>query len=80
MKEQQFQQFAIVQGNTASDLTDKLNSKLLELKDKEPTVDERTKRGKCPCAKYGIAFSDGAVCDNFFRMLNDGGFELCLKK
>ena len=36
MKEQQFQQFAIVQGNTASDLTDKLNSKLLELKDKEP--------------------------------------------
>lgn len=80
MKEQQFQQFAIVQGNTASILTEKLNSKLLELKDKEPTVDERTKRGKCPCAKYGIAFSDGAVCDNFFRMLNDGGFELCLKK
>lgn len=60
MKEQQFQQFAIVQGNTASDLTDKLNSKLLELKGKEPTVE--------------------AVCDNFFRMLNDGGFELCLKK
>ena len=80
MKEQQFQQFAIVQGNTASILTEKLNSKLLELKDKEPTVDERTKRGKCPGAKYGIAFSDGAVCDNFFRMLNDGGFELCLKK
>lgn len=130
MKEQQFQQFAIVQGNTASDLTEKLNPKLLELKDKEPTVefdgltariryfesvsvpedladeykmhgldlkcsvcpffepiekadgttDERTKRGKCPCATYGIAFSNGAVCDNFFRLLNDGGFELCLKK
>ncbi len=130
MKEQQFQQFAIVQGNTASNLTEKLNSKLLELKDKEPTVefdgltariryfesvsvpedltdefkmkgidlkcascpffepmekadgtvDERAKRGKCPCAKYGIAFSDGPVCDTFFKMLNDGGFELCLKK
>ena len=130
MIEQQYQQYAIVQSNTASTLTEKLNQKLRELKDKEPSVefdgltarikyletvlvpedladeykmrgldlkcavcpffepmekadgtkDERAKRGKCPCAKYGIAFSDGPVCDNFFRMLNDGGFELCLKK
>lgn len=82
MKEQQFQQFAIVQGNTASILTEKLNQKLLfePMEKGDRTVDERTKRGKCPCAKYGIAFSDGAVCDNFFRMLNEGGFELCLKK
>ena len=109
MIEQQYQQYAIVQSNTASTLTEKLNQKLRELKDKEPsvefdgltarikyletvlvpedladeykmhgidlkcascpffeplektdgTVDERAKRGKCPCAKYGIAFSDG---------------------
>lgn len=130
MKQQQYLQYAIVQGNTAETLTDKLNAKLQELKDKDPsvefdgltaricyterfdvpedledefglmglrmtcsmcpffeptekkdgTVDERTKRGKCPCANYGIAFSNGPVCDTFFKMLNDGGFELCLKK
>ena len=80
MKQQQYLQYAIVQGNTAETLTDKLNAKLQELKDKDPSVDDRTKRGKCPCAKYGIALSDGAECDNIFRMLIDGGFELCLKK
>lgn len=130
MKEQQYQQYAIVQGNTAASLSDKLNQKLKELKDKEPTVefdgltariqymetvsvpedledeyrlkgvhlkcadcpffepmeksdgtpDERAKKGKCPCASFGITFTDSHVCETFFNMLNDGGFELCLKK
>ena len=38
MKEQSYQQYAIVQADTASLLTDKLNTKLRELKDKDPTV------------------------------------------
>jgi len=130
MKEQSYQQFAIVQANTASTLTDLLNSKLKELKDKDPvvtfdgltariqyterinipedledmyrlkgvsltcgscpffeptkkgdgTTDERTKKGKCPCASYGIAFEDGPVCETLFKMINSGEVGLCLKK
>ena len=33
-----YQQFAIVQGDTAQQLTERLNAKIIELKDKDPTV------------------------------------------
>ena len=33
-----YQQYAIVQGDTAQTLTERLNAKLIELKDKDPTV------------------------------------------
>lgn len=39
MKEQSYQQFCIVQADTATILSERLNSKLLELKDKNPTVE-----------------------------------------
>ena len=38
MREQSYQQYAIVQANSAITLTDLLNSKLRELKDKDPIV------------------------------------------
>ena len=38
MREQSYQQFAIVHADSASILTERLNEKLKELKDKEPTV------------------------------------------
>lgn len=130
MLEKTYLQYAIVEGDSASLLSDKLNEKLRELKDKEPkvtfdgltariayterieipedlseaysmnkvtltcsrcpffepiekqdgTIDKRRKRGKCPAAKYGIAFSDGPACETLFQMLNDGGVELCFAK
>jgi hypothetical protein len=130
MREQSYQQYAIVQANSATTLTDLLNSKLRELKDKDPivtfdgltariqyteridvpedledeyrlkgvslkcgscpffepteksdgTTDGRTKRGKCPCATYGIAFVDGPACETLFKMINSGEVGLCLKK
>lgn len=130
MLQKSYQQFAIVEADSASLLSDRLNEKLRELKDKEPNVvfdglmarisyierieipedlseeyavkgvrltcsrcpffepiekqdgtpDKRRKRGKCPCAKYGIAFSDGPACETFYQMLNEGGFELCFAK
>lgn len=130
MREQSYQQYAIVQANSAAILTDLLNSKLKELKGKDPkvefdgltaricyterfdvpedlgeeyslvgvnlkcsdcpffepvektdgTVDERRKWGKCPCAEYGRAYSDGAACETLFKMLNGGEIKLCLKK
>lgn len=39
MREQSYQQFAIVQADSATILTERLNEKLKELKDKEPTVE-----------------------------------------
>lgn len=130
MREQSYQQFAIVQANSASVLADRLNVKLKELKDKDPvvsfdglsaricyteheevaedlgdafalhgvyltcsrcpffeaetkadgTVDERKKVGKCPCAEYGKAYSDGPVCEMMLKMLNEGEIGLCLVK
>lgn len=38
MRRESYQQFAIVQGDTAQLLTDRLNAKLYELKEKRPTV------------------------------------------
>ena len=38
MRRMSYQQFAIVQGDSAQQLTDRLNRKLYELKDKDPTV------------------------------------------
>ena len=38
MKEGSYQQFAIVQGDTAEQLTDRLNAKLYELRYKDPAV------------------------------------------
>ena len=38
MRYASYQQFAIVQGDTAQSLTEQLNTKLRELKDKRPTV------------------------------------------
>lgn len=38
MRRTSYQQFAIVQGDSAQQLTERLNSKLYELRDKEPTV------------------------------------------
>ena len=38
MREQSYQQFCIVQADTATVLSERLNSKLFELKDKNPTV------------------------------------------
>ena len=130
MLEKSYQQFAIVQADSATVLSDLLNAKLRDLKDKTPTVtfdgntarisyvetveepediedafrlkgvelkcgacpffeaveksdgtkDERAKKGKCPCAKFGIAFSDGPACETLYRMLNEGEVELCLRK
>lgn len=38
MRRVSYQQFAIVQGDSAQQLTDRLNRRLYELRDKEPTV------------------------------------------
>lgn len=38
MRKVSYQQFAIVQGDSAQQLTERLNRKLYELRDKEPTV------------------------------------------
>lgn len=38
MRRMSYQQFAIVQGDSAQQLTERLNRKLYELRDKEPTV------------------------------------------
>lgn len=38
MRRTSYQQFAIVQGDSAQQLTERLNLKLYELRDKEPTV------------------------------------------
>lgn len=130
MKDETYLKYAIVQGRTVEELTDALNSKLYEVKEKNPSVefdgltarimyvetvripegiqdefrlkgvtmkcadcpyfestkktdgsvDERTKKGKCPITPYGMTYSDACACDMFYEILNDGGFELCLKK
>lgn len=127
MREVSYQQYAIVEADSASILTDRLNQRLKELKDKDPVVefdglrarikyverfdlpedmsevfsmndvrltcsrcpffeptekqdgsiDKRSKKGKCPCAKYGIAYSDGPVCETLYQMLNRGEIGLC---
>jgi hypothetical protein len=38
MRSERFQQFAIVMGDSAQSLTEQLNAKLIELKDKDPVV------------------------------------------
>lgn len=38
MRRMSYQQFAIVQGDSAQQLTERLNQKLYELRDKQPTV------------------------------------------
>ena len=57
-----YQQFAIVTGDTAQQLTDRLNEKLIELSEKKPTV----------------SFEGMIARISYFEKINSGEVRLCL--
>lgn len=129
MREETFQQYAIVQCDSAKRLTEQLNDKLRELKDKDPvvsfegltaricyteraevpedivdewklkgvsltcsqcpyyqpttksdgSVDLRSKKGMCSYSGT-CRFGTGQACEDLYKMIQEGGVGLCLKK
>ena len=65
MREESYQQFAIVQADSAKQLTELLNSKLKELKDKDPIV---TFEGLIARIKYTEEFEVAEDWEDAWRM------------
>jgi hypothetical protein len=122
-----YQQYAIVIGTSAQDLTEQLNAKLRELSKKRPqvefegliarisytetvaipetladeyelqgvkfccevcpmfepitkadgTIDKRIRYGNCPYRELGRTFKTSPMCEELYRMINDGRVKLC---
>ena len=70
MRHESYQQFAIVQGDTAQSLTDQLNAKLIELRDKRPTV---TFEGLIARIEY---FEDFRKCEDLIDEYEEKGVRL----
>ena len=66
MKRERFQQFAIVASDSAQVLTDKLNEKMIELKDKHPVV---TFEGMIARISYEESYTEPESIEDEYRAI-----------